>query len=174
MRRSSPLLTGCHRRSAVTMPSAWFESGLSGRLWPMRLKPYADELLASWLVRLSRAYGMEASRFGASVGRSSAFWNRDIDKGLDGVLLQSLIDQTATSPAQVLETTMAGYRGFPIQALYDKGLSAWVLSIGLRDSRRHRAWLQYCPYCLPDDDDPYFRRSWRLAFVTVFPPHQCR
>lgn len=156
------------------MPSAWCESGLSGRLWPLRLKPYAEELLASWLVRLSRAYGMEASRFGASIGRSSAFWNHDVDKGLDDHLLQRLSDRTATSPDRVLETTLAGYRGFPIQELDRNGLSAWILSIGLRGGRRHRPWLQYCPYCLQDDADPYFRRAWRLVFVTVCPQHACR
>ena len=156
------------------MPNAWFESGLSGRFWPLHLKPYADELLASWLVRLSRAYGMGASRFGARIGRSSAFWNRDVDKGLDDHLLQSLIDHTATPPAQVLETTVSGYRGFPLQELYATRRSAWLLSIGLRGRRRHRAWLQYCPYCLQDDVDPYFRRHWRLAFVTLCPQHECR
>ena len=156
------------------MPNVWFESGLSGRLWPLRLQPYADELLSSWVVRLSRAYGMEACRFGASVGRYSAFWSRDIDKGLDDHLLQVLIDHTATPPARVLKTTVSGYRGFPIQELYHNGLSAWLLSIGLRGGRRHRPWLQYCPYCLQDDDDPYFRCHWRLAFVTVCPQHDCR
>jgi hypothetical protein len=156
------------------VPNAWCEAGLSGRVWPLRLKPYTEELLSSWVVRLSRVYGMDASRFGASVGRYSPFWNRDIDKGLDGHLLQVLIDHTAAPAARVLETTMSGYRGFPIQELYDHGLSAWLLSIGVRDGRRHRAWLQYCPYCLQDDEDPYFRRHWRLAFVTVCPQHSCR
>jgi hypothetical protein len=156
------------------VPSAWCESGLSGRFWPLHLKPYADELLSSWLVRLSRAYGMEASRFGACVGGYSAFWNCDVDKGLDDHLLQRLIDRTATSPARVIKTTIAGYRGFPIPELYGKGLSAWLLSIGLRGGRRHRAWLQYCPCCLQDDEDPYFRRHWRLAFVTVCPQHECQ
>lgn len=156
------------------MPNAWFESGLSGRLWPLHLKPYADELLASWLVRLSRAYGMGASRFGARIGRSSAFWNRDVDKGLDDNLLQALIDHTATPPARVLETTFSGYRGFPIPELYAQRRSAWILSIGLRGHRRHRAWLQYCPYCLQDDVDPYFRRHWRFAFVTLCLQHESR
>jgi len=84
------------------VPSAWCESGLSGGLWPLRLKPYDDELLASWLVRLSRAYGMEASRFGASITHDSAFWNRDVDKGLDDNLLQSLIDRTGV-PVQSMQ-----------------------------------------------------------------------
>ena len=52
------------------MPSAWCEAGLSRRFWPLRLKPYTEELLASWVVRLSRMYGMDASRFGAVVVRS--------------------------------------------------------------------------------------------------------
>jgi len=156
------------------MPNALFEPGLSGRLWPIHLKPYDDELLSSWLVRLSRAYGMEAGRFGASIWRHAAFWNRDIDKGIDDNVLQVLSDHTATPPARVLETTLSGYRGFPARELYGNGLSAWILSIGLRGGRRHRPWLQYCPYCLQDDDDPYFRRHWRLVFVTVCPPHRCR
>jgi len=156
------------------VPNAWCDSGLSGRCWPLHVKPYDDELLSSWVVRLSRVYGMEASRFGASIGRYAAFWNRDIDKGLDDNLVESLSDRTATSPARALETTFSGYRGFPIQELYGNGLSAWILSIGLRGGRRQRSWLQYCPYCLQDDEDPYFRRSWRLVFVTVCPPHHCR
>jgi len=140
------------------VPNTWCDTGLSGRFWPLHGKPYAEELLSSWLVRLSRAYGMEASRFGASIGRSSAFWHRDVDKGLDDHLLQSLIERTATSPARVLETTLAGYRGFPIQELYGNGLSAWLLSIGLRGGRRHRAWfrLTTIPKVTPSSS-----RSWR-------------
>src|SRR5687767_8033265 len=74
--------TGYRHRSAVAVPNAWFESGLSGALWPLRLKPYDDELLSSWLVRLSRVYGTETSRFGVSLTRDSSFWSRDIDKGI--------------------------------------------------------------------------------------------
>jgi hypothetical protein len=140
----------------------------------MHLKPYDDELLSSWLVRLSRAYGMEARRFGASIWRHAAFWNRDVDKGIYADVLEVLIDNTATPLAQVVNTTFWGYRGFPAWQLYSRGVSPWLLSIGLRHNRRHRPWLQYCPYCLDDDPDPYFRRQWRLTFVTICPPHRCR
>lgn len=40
--------------------------GLSGELWPIHFKPYDDELLSSWSVRLARAYGVEPVKF----------WNR--------------------------------------------------------------------------------------------------
>jgi hypothetical protein len=156
------------------MPNAWCDSGLSGRVWPLHLKPYDDELLSSWVVRLSRAYGMEASRFGASIWRHAVFWNRDIDKGIYPDVIEVLIDKTATPLARVFNTTLWGYRGFPAWQLDGNGVSPWLLSIGLRGGRRHRPWLQYCPYCLHDDPDPYFRRRWRLTFVTVCPPHRCR
>jgi hypothetical protein len=151
-----------------------FDHGLSGQLWPIRFGPYPDELLSSWVVRLSRAYGMEAHRFGASICRHPAFWNRDIDKGIYTDVLAVLIDHTATPLVHVVNTTFGGYRGFPAWQLYSRGVSPWLLSIGLPHGRRHRPWLQYCPYCLDDDPDPYFRRPWRLTFVTVCPPHRCR
>ena len=82
------------------------------------MKPYDDELLSSWLVRLSHAYGMPASRFGARISRYAAFWNRDIDKGIDANLLQILTDRTATPPARVLEMTFSGYPGFPVHSMF--------------------------------------------------------
>jgi TniQ len=50
----------------------------------------------------------------------------------------------------------------------------WLLRLGLRALTRSRPWLQYCPRCLREDADPYFRRCWRLAFVTVCPDHHRR
>ncbi len=151
-----------------------FDHGFSRRLWPIHVKPYEDELLSSWLVRISRAYSADPGRFCFSVWRHAAFWNRDIDKGIYGEVLEVLIDKTATPLTRALHTTLWGYRGFPTREMYDNGRSPWILSLGLHNGRRHRPWLQYCPYCLQNDDDPYFRRLWRLTFVTVCPQHRCR
>jgi hypothetical protein len=151
-----------------------FEPRLSGRLWPIHLKPYRDELLSSWLIRLIRAHGGEAYRVCNSLWGHPAFWNRDIDKGIFEDVLEMLAEKTATSPARTLDTTFLGYPGFPEHELYGNGLSPWLLSIGLRGGRRYRPWVQYCPPCLQDDEDPYFRRHWRLTFVTVCQRHCCR
>ena len=48
----------------------------------------------------------------------------------------------------------------------------WVLHGGWGTWRRQQPWLQYCPRCLQEDADPYFRRRWRLAFVTICPAHR--
>jgi TniQ len=98
--------TGCRRLSAVVRPSALFEHGLSGRLWPIHGKPYNDEVLSSWLVRLSRAYGAEPTRFCAQVWPHRALWSQDIAQGTDHELLRVLAAKTATPRTRVLATTV--------------------------------------------------------------------
>jgi hypothetical protein len=49
----------------------------------------------------------------------------------------------------------------------------WV--IPLRYSRNdHPLSTQVCPICLRQDEDPYFRLRWRLAFVSCCPKHSVR
>ncbi len=48
----------------------------------------------------------------------------------------------------------------------------WVMPLGVRTSHKNYG-LQYCPFCLIEDGDrPYFRRHWRLGFMTCCPFHQ--
>jgi hypothetical protein len=138
------------------------------------VKPYEDELLSSWVVRLSRASGTGPQRFCARVWEHTAFWSRDIDKGLYADVLEVLSAKTATPRARVRETTWRGYRGLPAGTLARHGHSPWFLSVDLRAGRRQGAWVAYCPSCLQDDAEPYFRRQWRLTFVTVCAQHRCQ
>jgi transposase-like protein len=48
----------------------------------------------------------------------------------------------------------------------------WVLARHLRVPHQKRFGLQYCPWCLVSDKEPYFRRHWRLAFVVLCPAHR--
>jgi hypothetical protein len=150
------------------------DRGLSGRLWPIHCKPYDDEVLSSWLTRLSRAYGTNPIRFCAQVWPRHAVWNRDLDKGTDDELLQVLSAKTATSRGRVLATTVRGYSGYRTENLRGMRRPPWLLRAGLRSFTRSQPWLQYCPLCLQADADPYFRRCWRLAFVMVCPVHHRR
>ena len=153
-----------------------FEHGLSGRLWPIRFKPYSDELLSSWLIRLIHAYGMEPDRFCARVWRRYGFWQRDLDKGMDDELLLVLAEKTATPRDRILATTFRGYAGYHETQLSDAARepTPWLRYFGLWSPRIDSPWLQYCPYCLREDAVPYFRRHWRLAFVAVCILHRRR
>jgi hypothetical protein len=148
--------------------------GLSGRLWPIHCKPYDDEVLSSWLVRLSRAYGADPARFCAQVWPHRALWNRDIDRGTDDEPLALLAARTYTHRLRALATTFRGYKGYVTEDLRVMKRPPWLLRVDLHARTRSRPWLQYCPQCLQEDADPYFRRGWRLAFVTACPQHHRR
>lgn len=45
------------------------------------------------------------------------------------------------------------------------------MPVGVYHRKRIQFGLQYCPSCLAEDEEPYFRRTWRLAFVTICSNH---
>lgn len=56
------------------------------------------------------------------------------------------------------------------QALGPQGNCPWILSTGLFHRTRRLHGLQYCPECLKGEAI-FFRRAWRLAFVTACDEH---
>jgi hypothetical protein len=123
-------------------------------------------------MRLIWVYGADPHRFCAHVWPGRAVWSRDIDQGCDAAILRVLTAKTATHPPRVLRTTLRGYPGYP--KAYGRAVRQppWVLHGGWGTWQRQQPWLQYCPHCLQEDADPYFRRRWRLAFVTICPAHR--
>ena len=123
-------------------------------------------------MRLIRAYGADPHRFCAHVWPGRAVWSRDIDQGCDAAIFRVLTTKTATHPPRVLCTTLRGYPGYT--KAYGRAVRQppWVLHGGWGTWQRQQPWLQYCPHCLQEDADPYFRRRWRLAFVTICPAHR--
>ena len=45
------------------------------------------------------------------------------------------------------------------------------MPVGVYHRTRRQFGLQYCPLCLAEDEEPYFRRKWRLAFVVSCERH---
>jgi len=145
--------------------------GLSGKLWPVHIKPLEDELLSSWLVRLARAHGLRLHTFCDLAWRHKPIWNRDIDKSADEEILRVLSEKTATPIERVRQTTLAAYEGWLYEKHNPYGNTKWIMPVGVYHRMRKRPGLQYCPMCLREDEDPYFRRRWRLAFVTLCEKH---
>jgi hypothetical protein len=169
MMRCSRPSTGCRRPSAACRLSVLFEHGLSGRLWPIRCKPYKDEMLTSWLARLSRAYGADPTGFYSEVWPPHHLWNRDIDRGTDDKFISLLAAKTAISRSRILATTVRGYKGYRTEDLRVMKRPPWLLNRAMSGFTRRKPWLQYCPHCLQTDVDPYFRRSWRHGLPQASP-----
>ena len=130
--------------------------GLSGAFWPIHLKPYADELLSSWMVRLAHAYGVEPTKFWSHIISPDFLDLRwpILDYLPPEKLLNVVSQETATPLQRVLETTL--------------------LAVGsVQFIPRVNVLLRYCPMCLSEDSEPYFRRKWQMNAFRICDSHPC-
>lgn len=146
---------------------------LTGRLWPLHLKPLDGELLSSWLTRLARAHHLRPYTFCKMTWPGRSVWNRDIDRLADDSLLVILSEKTATPLERVRQTILRQYDGLLYESHSDHGHCSWIMPIGIYHQSRRRFGLQYCPLCLREDAEPYFRCHWRLALSTCCLHHRC-
>lgn len=146
---------------------------LSGRAWPAHPKPLDDELLSSWLVRTARANGLKLQTFCDTVfGKEHQLWNRDIDRSAPEWLQAAMSEHTGTSQERVRQTTLDIYRGRIYHRRNTSGQLRWILPAGIYHRTRRHFGMQYCPQCLAEDEEPYFRTRWRVAALTFCPIHR--
>ena len=75
---------------------------LSGQIWPIHLKPFDDELLSCWMVRLAHAYGVKPVWFWNRVWKRDAVAYRFVDRSAPVELLRLLSAGTGTRYERVL------------------------------------------------------------------------
>lgn len=144
----------------------------ANKLWPVHLKPKPDELLSSWLCRLTMAHGQKLHSFCSIVWPGKAIWNRDIDKSTDETIVNVLSEKTSTPLESVRKTLLASFEGILYESHSLYGPLPWILPVGVYHRTRLQFGLQYCSQCLAEDTEPYFRCKWRLAFIVVCERHK--
>ncbi|MCF7965204.1 MAG: TniQ family protein [Methylobacter tundripaludum] len=146
---------------------------LSGSLWPVHFKPLQDELLSCWLVRLAHGHGMKVQTFCNQVfGNRKQVWNRDIDRLAPSWLVDEVSRRTGTPSEMTWNTTLRSYEGLLYRKFRMAGSEQWILSLKMYHRKRMGYGLQFCPACLAEDEIPYFRKCWRVAFNTICTRHK--
>jgi hypothetical protein len=147
------------------------EITFTGTLWPAHVKPQDDELLSSWLARLALAHGQTVAPFTATVWPGRILVARDVDLWNDPEIFETLSTKTSTPLGRVFAATLASYEGW----LFNKPRQChlpWALPRYLNISPHRPSGLQFCPWCLASDKEPYFRRQWRLGLLVLCPLHR--
>lgn len=145
---------------------------LSGHMLPIHFPPAPDELLSSWYVRLAHANHLKAETFGTILwGRQRQIWNRDIDRMSPEWLVKELADRTGTSFDVAWKTTLKSYEGKLFPKIRQTGISPWILPVQMYHRKHNWPGLQFCPKCLKEDAEPYFRKYWRVALYNVCHNH---
>lgn len=148
------------------------EIGEQISLWPFHFKPLEDELLSIWLIRLAHAHGYKVEQLCVMLlGRDRRLWNSDVDKFQPPDLREALKRVTGITDAQLDSASLHSFEGYVSDYFNAQGGSCWIVPIHIYHRLRKEPGLSYCPACLASDRVPYFRRAWRLSFVTVCPIH---
>lgn len=141
------------------------------RLWPWRPRPKPDELLSSWLARIARGNSGKLHTFCHAVWPGLQIWNRDIDAMAPADLLEGLVRHTGVDRLRAEQTTLRPLEGVLFEHLRVAGPTQWVRPLGIFHRTRLRGGQQWCPDCLAADEEPYYRRRWRLAIASTCPHH---
>lgn len=151
---------------------------MTGRKWlftdtpyAARFPPFEDESLTSWIARLANGNGLSFRSFWQSLSQESP-WLRlgDLDRSDDGRLFQTLSRRTTVLEATIRALSLNEFQG-KVFGENEKEKSDWIIPGDSLNTRKSRHGRQFCPHCLSQDRVPYFRKHWRLAFISVCPIH---
>ena len=160
-----------HRSVKVGRRSRNAAAAWTRPLWPVHVKPFPDELLSSWFMRLAQAHGLKVQTlFGLLFGAQRQIWNRDIDRQAPDWVIDGLSWYTATPKARVADTTLHAYVGRLFRELRSTYVLQWILPLQVTHVQRALG-LQFCPQCLAEDREPHFRKRWRVALCTWCAKH---
>ena len=146
----------------------------TSKLWLYHPKPLPDELLSSWLVRIAHGHGMKLLTFcRVALGTTQDLWFRDIDRQVPDWFVRALSEHTGAGVRQIRRASLLDYKGVLYRRYHWSGHQYWLLPLNMVDTSYHHPGMQFCPLCLAEDKEPYFRRRWRVAFYTMCTRHQC-
>ncbi|MDO9071636.1 MAG: TniQ family protein [Rubrivivax sp.] len=142
------------------------------QFWPVHPQPLPDELFSSWLIRLAHGNGLKVQSFyGGWLGRSVEIWNRDIDRLAPPDLISALSSSTGIPEPTLTSHTCRSFAGIISEDLPVGGHTDWLMPLQVYHRTRNGFGLMFCRACLREDREPYFRRQWRLAFITCCTRH---
>lgn len=104
-------------------------------------------------------------------GRRSHLLGTDADWDINADALSRIEDITGYPRATISSMLLHAYQEKLIGYQLGGGLRRWILPVKAEGQRWTGHGQQFCPSCL-QEGLPYYRRSWRLAFVVCCPMHR--
>ena len=148
---------------------------LSGKLLPAHPKPLWNESLASWFSRIAEANAVKQHTLAfMRLGAQKPPWSWVLDVEGGEWFLKALCDTTGTPFHVAQRTTLAEYSGIIFPASQQGTRRQWILPTKTPSSKISTSGTQFCPRCLSEGGQPYYRKQWRLALYTFCPIHMKR
>lgn len=146
-----------------------------GKLWPAHPKPFHDEILSSWIVRVADSNGVKLQRMCWGLfGNEKSPWNRDVDRSAPSWLLSAMCEHTGVKYWDAYHSTLNVYRLKLFGQRRWSGHLTWILPLNHHGMKLTGKSGVFCPKCLAGDAEPYFRRCWRVALFNFCPSHNIK
>lgn len=117
----------------------------------------AGEAISSWIYRIAAVYGWSPKEIGGLLGNDSDLASWDFVRSPGHTKQISLVTINKCGELEFGESPL-GQEPFRFLTTYPT-------------YPRVAPLYQYCPQCLGDDEVPYFRLQWRLAFTLICDRH---
>ena len=140
---------------------------------PVRVQPLPEEAFLSWFVRLAHAHGEKVQSLAYQLWGRRRMVGDGLVFRLENADFDELAEICRVSRDALHELTLTSWVGRLWNHIEVKGTRKWVLPTVDRLRRAPRFGQQACTRCLAEDEIPYFRKSWRLAFHCICTVHHC-
>ncbi|SGZ03995.1 TniQ family protein [Moritella viscosa] len=142
--------------------------------WPAHPQPLPDELFSSWIFRAARANGQKFFSLCYMVAPELRNIHHNYDYVINEDALKRYAKSLKTPYEQAFQTTLESYAGYLYEtASASRNRKSSILCTGIQSKATQRFSLQVCPLCL-SESEPYFRKKWRITFITVCSIHGCK
>lgn len=146
---------------------------LSDKPFIVRPQPLEDELLSSWLVRLSLAHDTVPTSFMNMhfPEYKNIVFSRDVDVWAPEEMLTKLAKKSNYSYEQIYNLTLRSYIGTILPEFNPSGWNRYFRYLKNRGRSNKLHGQKYCQTCLQEDNIPYFRKKWRLKSISKCKKH---
>ena len=144
--------------------------------FPLKLRPFDDELFSSWLIRLALKHRTMPSTFTNLFfpETRNKLWAADADLEADSGFINAVSIKSGIPPDALVQMTLKSYEGWLFESICPKNRGTpFVNPLGMRGRRNRLPGMRFCPQCLLEDEQPYFRKQWRLSLSVACLKHQC-
>lgn len=132
--------------------------------------PYYDELLTSWLFRISRANYTRISVIVNKLFKIKRFYERDFDL-FDFSKIDLATFYKITNLSNIEELQLRKYIGFLEESINTKNKKRWIVPISITSFKDIFYSTRFCPKCLEENN--YLKQEWRIMIVNICKKHLC-
>lgn len=145
-------------------------SSYQGLLWPIRPKPLVGEVLSSWVSRTGAVADVSLQEFLRQRLPKKAGYRFDLDKIEQPDFYEALAAGAGVTVEEARATSYLSDEGLVYARRTFNNLE-WIAPLSVAGRRGRHYSIPFCPSCLAEDSEPFYRKRWRYAFAPLCPKH---